>query len=151
MSSHENPAPTADAPSERSAPEVVREFISALERLDLDSAIALAAPDVHWINVPWKSATNREGFEKVLRGMFKEAERFEVQFLDIHERGDGVVYTDRVDVFEGGGVRMTLPVKGEFRVEAGLVTEWVDRFSWGKVVGDVVKSLPWIVKHRLAK
>ena len=54
--------------------------------------------------------------------MFKDATRFEVQYVDIHERGDGVVYTDRVDIFEGGGLRMNLPVQGEFRVKDGLVT-----------------------------
>lgn len=69
--------------------------------------------------------------------------------MDIHERGDGVVYTDRVDIFEGGGMTMELPVQGEFRVRDGLVVEWVDRFSWRKLLGDLVRSLPSIVKHRL--
>ena len=62
--------------------------------------------------------------------MFRNATRFEVQYNDIHERGDGVVYTDRIDIFEGGGVSMVLPVQGEFRVRNGLVTEWTDKFSW---------------------
>ena len=143
------PRVSADASSERSAQEVVWEFLSALERLDFDGAFALAAPDIRWVNVPWKTATNKERFEKMLLGMFKETTRFEVQFFDIHERGDGVVYTDRVDIIEGGGVSMSLPVQGEFRVKDGLVTEWVDRFSWLKVLGDIGRSLPQILKHRL--
>jgi len=149
MSSHANPTPAADASSEPSALEVVKAFIAALERLDFDGALLLAAPDIQWINVPWKTATNKERFEKMLRGMFKETTRFEVQFFDIHERGDGVVYTDRVDIIEGGGVSMSLPVQGEFRVKDGLVMEWVDRFSWLKVIGDVGRSLPQILRHRL--
>jgi limonene-1,2-epoxide hydrolase len=87
----------------------------------------------------------------MLLGMFKETTRFEVEFFDIHERGDGVVYTDRLDIVEGGGMSMELPVQGEFRVRDGLVTEWVDRFSWAKVIGDIARSLPGIIKHRLGR
>ncbi len=134
-----------------SAQEVVEAFISALERLDLEAALAWVADDVRWVNVPWKTASDKRQFEKVLRGMFRGATRFEVRYADIHERGDGVVYTDRVDVFEGGGVSMTLPVRGEFRVQEARITEWVDRFSWAKLLGEIGRSLPAILKHRLGR
>ena len=136
---------------ERSAQEVVEGFVSALERLDFDGARSLVAPDIQWVNVPWTTATNKDRFEKMLRGMFGETTRFEVQFFDIHERGDGVVYTDRIDIIEGAGLSMTLPVQGEFRVKDGLITEWVDRFSWAKAIGDIGRSLPGIIKHRLGR
>ncbi len=142
---------TIDAPSERSAQQVVEAFISALERLDLDGATALVSDDIRWVNVPWKSSSNKQGFKKVLGAMFKDATRFEVQYFDIHERGDGVVYTDRVDIFEGGGLRMSLPVQGEFRVNNGLVTDWMDRFSWAKLIGEMGRSLPAMVKYRLGR
>lgn len=135
----------------RSAQQVVEAFVSALERFDFDEALALAAPDIRWINHPWKTASNRQKFDKALRAMFKEATRFEVQYLDIHERGDGIVYTDRIDVFEGGGMSMSLPVQGEFRVRDGLIAEWVDRFSWGTVIAQIARSFPSIIKHRLGK
>jgi limonene-1,2-epoxide hydrolase len=151
MSSQADPTPIADASTEPSAQEVVQALLTALERLDLDGALSLAAPDIHWINVPWKTATNKEQFRKVLQLMFKTTTRFEVQYFDIHERGDGVVYTDRVDILEGGGMSMNLPVQGEFRVKDGLVTEWVDRFSWMKVIGDIGRSLPSILKHHLGR
>jgi limonene-1,2-epoxide hydrolase len=149
MSSQADPTPIADASTEPSAQEVVQALLAALERLDLDGALSLAAPDIRWINVPWKTATNKEQFRKVLQLMFKTTTRFEVQYFDIHERGDGVVYTDRVDILEGGGMSMNLPVQGEFRVKDGLVTEWVDRFSWVKAIGDLGRSLPAILRHRL--
>jgi limonene-1,2-epoxide hydrolase len=149
MSSQADPTPIADASTEPSAREVVQALLTALERLDLDGALSLAAPDIHWINVPWKTATNKEQFRKVLQLMFKTTTRLEFQFFDIHERGNGVVYTDRVDILEGGGMSMHLPVQGEFRVKDGLVTEWVDRFSWVKAIGDLGRSLPAILRHRL--
>ena len=134
-----------------SAQQLVEAFVGALERLDLQAALDLVSEDVRWVNHPWVSARNKRQFEKVLRGMFRDAERFEVRYADIHERGNGVVYTDRVDVFEGGGVSLDLPVQGEFRVRDGLLVEWVDRFSWAKVAGDIAKSLPAILKHRLGR
>lgn len=135
----------------RSALQVVQDFVSALERLDYDAAIALAGEDIRWVNYPWTTSRNKRQFEKALRGMFGEATRFEVQYADIHERGDGVVYTDRVDIFEGGGMSMNLPVQGEFRVRDGRVVEWVDRFSWAAVLGQIARSLPAILKHRLGR
>lgn len=134
-----------------SAIETVKEFISALERLELDSASAMVSNDVRWVNGGWKTAGNKKRFRKVLHAMFKDASRFEVQYFDIHERDNGVVYTDRIDIFEGGGLVMRLPVQGEFRVEDGLVTEWVDRFSWAKLIGDIGRSLPAIVRHRIGR
>lgn len=142
---------TPNPSTERSAQQVVEAFIASLERLDLDAAAALVSDDVHWVNVPWKSATNKTRFRKVLGAVFNDATRFEVQCFDIHERGDGVVYTDRVDIFEGGGMSLNLPVQGEFHVRNGLVTEWVDRFSWAKVIADIGRSLPDILKYRLGR
>jgi limonene-1,2-epoxide hydrolase len=103
------------------------------------------------VNAPWKTSTNKTGFKKVLGAMFKDATRFEVRYSDIHERGDGVVYTDRVDIFEGGGLTMNLPVQGEFRVKDGLVTDWVDRFSWATLIKEMGRSLPAILKYRLGR
>lgn len=151
MSTEQAPQAATDPSNDRSAKEVVEAFLSALERLDLDGVVSLAAPNIRWINAPLKSASDREGFRKALLGMFKEASRFEVQYLDIHERGNGVVYTDRIDIFEGGGVQMQLPIQGEFRVENGLVSEWIDRFSWLELLGEIGKSLPAILKHRLGR
>lgn len=148
MQTH-NGTSTAEATGTLSPQKVVEAFLSALERLDYDAAIALAGQDIRWVNYPVTTSRNKRQFEKALRGMFGSATRFEVQYSDIHERGDGVVYTDRVDIFEGGGMTMELPVQGEFRVRDGLVVEWVDRFSWRKLLGDLVRSLPSIVKHRL--
>lgn len=151
MTTEMTPGTTIDASGEHSAQQVVEAFISALERLDLDGAAALVSDDIRWVNVPWKTSSNKMRFEKVLGAMFKDATRFEVRYSDIHERGDGVVYTDRVDIFEGGGLTMHLPVQGEFRVQDGLVTDWVDRFSWTKLIGEMGRSLPAILKHRFRR
>jgi limonene-1,2-epoxide hydrolase len=134
-----------------SAQQVVQDFVSALERLDLDAAVELADDQIRWVNYPLTTSRNKAQFDKALRGMFRDAERFEVHYSDIHERGDGIVYTDRVDIFEGGGIALNLPVQGQFRVRDGKVSEWVDRFSWWTVVKDIGASLPAILKHRIGR
>lgn len=134
--------------SKRSPVDTVRAFLSALERLDFDAATALAAPDIRWVNVPITSAVGKDKFEKACRGMFRMVTRFEVQYRDIHERGDGVVYTDRIDIAEGSGLQMKLDVQGEFRVEDGRIVEWVDRFSWPKALGQIARSLPAMLAFR---
>lgn len=151
MSTNANPIPITSAAAARSAQETVQAFIGALEELDFDKMLALSAPDIRWVNAPLTSASNKEQFAKAVRGMFKMVTRFEVQYRDIHERGDGVVYTDRFDIIEGSGLKMKIHVKGEFKVKDGLVTEWIDRFSWPRVIGDIVKSLPGIIAFRLRK
>lgn len=133
------------------AQHVVESFVSALERLDLDAAIDLVDENIRWVNYPLTTSRNKRQFARALRAMFRDAERFEVHYSDIHERGAGVVYTDRVDIFEGGGVSLSLPVRGEFRVRDGLVVEWVDRFSWLRVATEIGASVPSIIKHRLRR
>jgi limonene-1,2-epoxide hydrolase len=146
---------TADSPSpapvNASAEEVVQAFLGALERLDYDAALSLAGKNIRWVNYPLTSSRNKAQFDKALRAMFKNATRFDVEYRDIHERGDGVVYTDRIDVFEGGGVSMNLPVQGEFRVRDGLVTEWTDKFSWPALLAQIGRSLPAVLKHHLGR
>ena len=142
---------TAPNPSEPSAQSVVESFFSSLGRLDFDAALALIDDEARWVNHPVTTARNKRQFDKALRAMFRDAERFEVRYFDIHERSGGIVYTDRVDVFEGGGLSLTLRVRGEFRVRQGRITEWVDRFSWLDVVAAIAKSLPSIVRRRLGR
>ena len=151
MSTNANPIPITSAAAKRSAQETVQAFLGALEELDFDKTMSLSAPSIRWVNVPITTASNIEQFAKAVRGMLKIVTRFEVQYRDIHERGDGVVYTNRIDIIEGAGLKMKIDVQGEFRVEDGLVTEWVDRFSWPKTIGEIVTSLPGILAFRVRK
>ncbi|MEM7137504.1 MAG: limonene-1,2-epoxide hydrolase family protein [Myxococcota bacterium] len=138
---------TDGAAGEQTPTDIVRAFLSAMERLDFDDTLALAAPDIRWVNAPITSAKGKASFGRACRGMFKGVTRFEVEYLDIHERGHGVVFTDRIDTIEGRGLNMRIAVQGEFQVRDGLIVDWVDRFSWRQAIGDIVKSLPAILAH----
>ncbi len=151
MTSPIHAEPASTSPAQASPKEVVQAFVGALERLDYDAAVALVDENIRWVNYPLTTSRNKAQFDKALRGMFKNATRFDVEYRDIHERGAGVVYTDRVDIFEGGGMSMTLHVQGEFRVRNGLVAEWTDKFSWATLLREIGRSLPAILKHRLGR
>lgn len=151
MSTNADPIPITSAASARSPQETVQAFLRALEELDFNQAVRLCAPDIRWVNAPFTTASSKSQFEKALRGMFKMVTRFEVQIREIYERENGVIHTDRIDIVEGSGLKMSIGVQGDFLVEDGLVTEWVDRFSWREVIGDIVKSLPAIIAFRLRK
>ena len=142
---------TEAANSEPSARRIVESFVSALARLDLDGALSLVHDQVRWVNYPFTTARDKPQFDKALRAMFRRAERFEVHYLDIHERGAGIVYNDRVDIFEGGGLSLTLRIRSQFRVRDGRITEWVDRFSWVDLTAAITRSLPRMIRQRLGK
>lgn len=151
MSTNGNPIPIRAAAASRSPQQVVQAFLHALEELDFDKTMSLSAPDIRWVNVPVTTSTNKEQFAKALRGMLKFVTRFEVQFRDIQERGNGIVYTDRFDVIEGHGLKMKIHIIGEFKVQDGLVTEWIDRFSWPATLGDIAKSIPGMLRFLVKK
>lgn len=151
MSTNADPIPITSAASVLSPQQTVQAFIRALEELDFDKTLRLCAPDIRWVNAPLTTASNKDEFARALRGMFKIVTRFEMQCREIYERGDGVVHTDRIDIVEGHGLKMKIGVQGDFWVEDGLVTEWVDRFSWREAIGDIVKSLPAIIAFRLRR
>ena len=148
MSTNVDTAPEASTPAARSARESVEAFLGAFEALDYDEVLALSAPSIRWVNAPLTTSSNKQQFAKTLRGMAKVVTRFEVQYHDIHERGDGVVYTDRIDIIEGPGFAMKIPVRGEFKVRDGFVTEWVDRFSWPKLLASIARGIPGFIAAR---
>lgn len=151
MSTHARPIPITSAASKSSPQETVLAFINAIEELDLDKTLALSAPNIRWVNAPLTTCKNKKQFETVMRGMLKVVTRFDVQIREIRQGTDGVVYTDRIDIIEGSGLAMELGVRGEFRVEDGLVTEWVDYFSWPKMLGAMARSIPAMIRFRLKK
>jgi limonene-1,2-epoxide hydrolase len=143
------PVPTA-AHSDANI-EIVRKFLDACERLDRQALLALCAPNVVWVNEPFKTAGSKAQLEKVLKSMFGNVTRFRIEDLKIGQDPDGTVYTDRIDVIEGGGMSMRVRVKGVFVIRNGLVTSMTDSFSWPEGILQVVKSTPGILRFQLQK
>lgn len=118
------PRPTITDPTE-----VVRAFLTALERLDVDAALELCSADVEYQNVPLKPARGQREVKRVLDLMMKYAKGFRVDYINVAADGP-VVLTERTDIITAGPVAAGFWVCGTFEVHDGLITLWRDRFDW---------------------
>jgi limonene-1,2-epoxide hydrolase len=109
--------------------QVVQDFLDALERFDLDGALALLAPEVTYQNVPFPPASGYDAVAEQLRGLVRLCSGFEVRMHHIASDG-AIVLTERTDVLGVGPVRAAFWVCGTFEVHDGLITLWRDRFDY---------------------
>jgi limonene-1,2-epoxide hydrolase len=144
-----DPAAPSDREPSNDPTGVVRAFLAALEALDVDAALALAAPDIVYQNVPLPPARGIEQFGEQMRFLERWCTAFEVQLHSIAADG-GTVLTERTDVLERGTLRAAFWVCGTFEVEDGRITLWRDRFDWVTVIGAVVAAFPRAALHSLA-
>lgn len=112
----------------RSEITVVRDFLSALERLDIDAAVELLAPDVVYQNVPFPPARGKAAVERQLRWLARYGSGFEVSYDNVAAEG-AVVLTERTDVLVFGRLKAAFWVCGTFEVHDGRITLWRDRFD----------------------
>jgi len=109
--------------------EVVQAFLGALERLDIDAAVAMLAEDVVYQNVPFPPARGRRAVEKQLRWLGRYGSGFEVEYENLAADGPTVL-TERTDVLVFGRLRAAFWVCGTFEVRDGRITLWRDRFDF---------------------
>ena len=112
----------------RSEISVVRDFLGALERLDIDAAVDLLAPDVVYQNVPFPPARGKAAVERQLRWLGRYGSGFEVTYDNVAADG-AVVLTERTDVLVFGRLKAAFWVCGTFEVHDGRITLWRDRFD----------------------
>ncbi|MFP5255780.1 MAG: limonene-1,2-epoxide hydrolase family protein [Acidimicrobiia bacterium] len=124
------PAPSARPTTTSDDPiDVVRSFLAALERLDIDAAVGLLADDVRYQNVPLPAAEGIDAVEKQLRWLARYGDGFEVEWINVAADG-GTVLTERTDALVFGRVRAAFWVCGTFEVRGGKIVLWRDRFDF---------------------
>jgi limonene-1,2-epoxide hydrolase len=117
---------------------VVRRFLDALRRDDVDAAADLLAPDAIWHNVPFPPARGRDTIVRQLRGMERYDLAFDVEMHNIAANGP-VVLTERTDRITRGPVGGEFWVCGTFEVHDGRITVWRDRFDFVDVLAGTVR------------
>ncbi|MDL4820756.1 limonene-1,2-epoxide hydrolase family protein [Actinomadura opuntiae] len=128
--------------------QTVRDFLSALEALDVDRALTLADPAIVYQNVPLPPARGLPAVEKALRTMGRYGTGFEARLHNIAANGP-VVLTERTDVLEAGAWRAEFWVCGTFEVHDGLITLWRDYFDWTTFLAASVKGLGGLLRTKL--
>lgn len=117
-------------PSKVTSPiDVVRKFMSLMEPLDYDQALALVSATVAYTNPPPIGTVHGPaGIRAVLEPFF--APTLENQFKVLRAAADGpVVLLERLDRHRLADKWVELPVTGVFEVHEGLITYWRDYFD----------------------
>lgn len=111
--------------------EIVNTFIAAIEAKDIDAAVALAAADISYENMPISPVVGREGLGDMLRGFLGPASAIEWRILD-QWSFDRTVINERLDRFQIGSGWLELPIAGVFKVdENDQISLWRDYFDMG--------------------
>lgn len=111
-----------------SSTQIVDAFIAAIERKDLDAALAHAASDIEYDNVPMPTVHGHDGVRSFLEPLISGVD--EVVF-EVHRQlvDGGVVMNERTDKFRVGKTWIELPVTGVFEVRDGTIALWRDYFD----------------------
>jgi limonene-1,2-epoxide hydrolase len=111
--------------------EIVTTFIEAIERKDVDAAVALTAPDISYENMPMDPIVGHEGLAATLEMFLGSASEVDWQILRQFEQGRTVV-NERLDRFKIGDGWLELPIAGIFEVgDDDTITLWRDYFDMG--------------------
>lgn len=109
--------------------EIVRSFIAAWSRNDLDEIMSYFAADCVYHNIPVEPARGIEATRAMIKGFSSMAAKVEWVLHQIAESEAGVVLTERTDRFEIGGRWVELPVMGSFELREGKIVAWRDYFD----------------------
>lgn len=118
---------------------IVREFLDALAREDLDAALALLDDDVAYTNVSLPTIHGRRAVDRLFRPLLGRA-GFKVHFHSVMSEG-GTVLTERTDALLLGPVHWQFWVYGRFEVRNGRITVWRDSFDWLDMNVGLVRGL----------
>ncbi len=111
---------------------VVDGFIAAIERLDLEGAIALLDPEVDYDNVPLRSVHGHEGVRATLGPFLAGCTATEWRVL--HQAvSDDVVMNERIDRFHMAHGWVELRVAGLFVLRDGKIVLWRDYFDMAEL------------------
>jgi limonene-1,2-epoxide hydrolase len=107
----------------------VRAFIGAWEARDVDDILARMTPDATYLNVGLSEAKGHEAIRATVTPFLKTASTVRWTITHIAESDQGVVLTERIDVFVMGDKTLSVPVMGAFEFEGPLISAWRDYFD----------------------
>lgn len=142
------PKPALDPATASSNALVVEAFFAALERIDVDAAMALMSEDVAYQNVKTPMVHGKSRVAPYLGAIMSSVTEFEVVDCVYREDGD-TIEVERIDLARGGGLDLRLEATGTFRLRDGEITQWVDTFRWTDIGAAMLRSAPSMAMSRL--
>jgi limonene-1,2-epoxide hydrolase len=111
--------------------ETVTAFIEAIERKDIDAAVALTAENISYENMPTDPVVGHEVLAGMLNAFLGPANEVDWQILSQFEFGTTVL-NERFDRFQIGSGWLELPIAGVFHINGeGKIFLWRDYFDMG--------------------
>ena len=137
---------SADAPSAQSAnnPAVAPETPAAVTTLnnhEVEGILGRMPPDAAYLNVGLSEANGHEAIRATITPFLTAATAVRWTITHIAESADGVVLTERVDLFEMGDKSLSVPVMGAFEFEGEMIKAWRDYFDSERSLKDAIKRL----------
>jgi limonene-1,2-epoxide hydrolase len=108
--------------------EVVAAFIAAIERRDLEAAMALVDPHCEYDNVPIGPVHGHDAIRAVLEPVVARSDEI-VWPVQRSAASGNVVFNERLDRFRTGERWIEIAVAGVWEVNGGLITLWRDYFD----------------------
>jgi limonene-1,2-epoxide hydrolase len=107
---------------------IVRDFIAAWSRLDVDELVGFFAPDGAYHNMMAKPVSGHENLRRFIGGFLRGWSATDWEIVTLVSRGDLVV-AERVDHTRVGDRQVDLPCCGVFELADGKIKTWRDYFD----------------------
>jgi limonene-1,2-epoxide hydrolase len=107
---------------------IVRNFIAAWSRLDVEELIGFFADDGTYHNMMAKPVSGHENLRNFIGGFLKGWTATQWDILNMLSRGD-IVMAERLDRTTLGDKKVDLPCVGIFEMRDGKIKVWRDYFD----------------------
>jgi len=108
--------------------QIVRDFIAAWSRLNVDEIVGYFTPDGVYHNMMSKPVAGQDNLRTFIGGFVKDWSETRWDILNIVSKGD-LVFAERVDRTRIGDKRCDLPCCGVFEMSGGKIKIWRDYFD----------------------
>jgi limonene-1,2-epoxide hydrolase len=108
--------------------QIIREFIEAWSRLDVEELLSYFAEEGTYHNMPMQPVTGKKNVENLIRGFTNGWTSTQWDILNIVSKGN-LVFAERLDRTNAGDKSVDLPCTGVFEMENGKIQVWRDYFD----------------------
>lgn len=110
--------------------QIVRDFIAAWSRMDVDEIVGYFASDGIYHNMPMAPVAGTAMLKGFIAAFLKDWNATDWEVLNLLAAGN-IVIAERVDHIHAGDKTCDLPVVGVFELTDGKIAVWRDYFDLG--------------------
>ncbi len=108
--------------------DIVRSFIAAWSRLNVDELVGFFSPNGTYHNMMSKPVSGHSALHQFIGGFLRSWSATDWEIVNIVAHGD-LVIAERVDRTRIGDKRVDLPCCGVFELSGGKIKQWRDYFD----------------------